>query len=382
MSAKINTLPTIGNTNGKIVADASRFGKADDDPAPQAQADAQPRKSPFQAKTAAQWSRDVMGQPIPKKLYGDFVIENEITCIFASTNVGKSIKAVQMAQAIASGESVEPFHTSGGGRKVLYIDFELSPRQWARRYALDDGVTFHTPFEFHPNFIRLQNDYAEPEAGQSMSEYYLEAITTAINEHGASVVIIDNITWITQKLEKSADAAPFMMGLTRMKRAKNLTLILLAHTPKRDQSRPIDINDLQGSAMIGNFIDAAFAIGRSQTDGSTRYLKQIKCRDGEIVCGAENVATCTLEKNGNFLGFTFRYYQEEREHLHQRSEAEANERDGKVLEMHKAGHSYREIAKQVGCSHTSAKRIVERSAASPLLIDNPAFEADDEDTPF
>lgn len=368
----ISQMPTI--------AKAEKFGVRN--MTPQTPTEPTPKPSPFQAKTAAQWIIEEQGKPIPKKLFGDFVIENEITCLFASTNVGKSILAVQIAQAIASGQSSEPFNTSGNGRKVLYFDFELSARQFARRYSLDNGVTFHTPFQFHSNFIRLQNDYAEPESGQSMSEYYLQAIADAIDEHGANVVVIDNMTWIAAKLEKSADAAPFMMGLTRMKRAKNLTLILLAHTPKRDQSRPIDINDLQGSAMIGNFIDAAFAIGRSQADGSTRYLKQIKCRDGEIVCGAENVATCTLEKNGNFLGFTFRYYDEERAHLHQRSEAETNERDDKVLEMHRAGHSYREIAKQVGCSHTSAKRIVERSAASPLLIDNPAFEADEDETPF
>ena len=378
MTAKINTLPTIGNTNGKIVADASRFGKADDDPAPQAQADAQPRKSPFQAKTASQWLQDEQNRPIPKKLFGDFVIENEITVCFASTNVGKSIFAVQIGQTIASGTGAEPFTTPGAGRKVLYFDFELSSRQFARRYSQDNGHTFCNPYTFDNNFIRLQNDYAQPDDGQTMSEYYLHSIEAEIDQHGAKVVIIDNLTWIAAKLEKAADAAPFMMGLTRLKTKKELTIIILAHTPKRDATRPLDIYDLQGSAMIANFVDAAFAIGRSQQDAATRYIKQVKARDAEIVCGGENVAVCTMGKEGSFLGFTFRYYEEERTHLKQRSEADDSERDDKIMEMHRAGKSYRAIAEEVGTNLAKVQRIVQRNKGDGLLIDNPELYGDEE----
>lgn len=377
------------DSNGKVKPDASNFGKTDADQASQAQEpktetqdDAQPRKSPFQAKTAAQWLADEQNRPIPKKLFGDFVIESEITCLFASTNVGKSICAVQIGQAIASGTGRDPFTVQGGGRKVLYFDFELSSRQFARRYSQDNGQTFCNPFNFDGNFIRLQNDYAQPEDGQTMTEYYLDSIKAEIDLHGAKVVIIDNLTWIAAKLEKAADAAPFMMGLTRLKREKDLTLILLAHTPKRDQTRPLDIYDLQGSAMIANFVDAAFAIGRSQQDAATRYIKQVKARDAEIVCGAENVAVCTMGKEGSFLGFTFRYYEEERTHLKQRSEADDSERDDKIMEMHRAGKSYRAIAEEVGTNLAKVQRIVQRNKGDGLLIDNPAFMGDDDEPLF
>lgn len=378
------------DSNGKVKPDASNFGKTDADQAPQAQelktetqADAQPHQSPFQAKTASQWLADEQNRPIPKKLFGDLVIEDEITCLFASTNIGKSIFAVQAAQAIASGTGADPFIVQGSGRKVLYFDFELSSRQFARRYSQDDGHTFCKPFQFHDNFIRLENGYADPAPGETMTEYYLQSIAAAVDEHGAKVAIIDNMTWIASKLEKAADAAPFMQGLIRLKRDKKLTIILLAHTPKRDQTRPLDIYDLQGSAMVSNFIDAAFCIGRSQQDGSIRYIKQVKARDGEIILGADNVAVCTLEKDGNFLGFTFRHYEEERAHLHQRTEKEGNEKEAKVLELRQQGKSYRAIAEEVGgITHQTVKRMIERGNKSDLLIDNPAFEADGDETPF
>lgn len=388
MTAKINVLAITGNTDGKIVADASRFGKHDDDPAPQAQADDQPaknddqpaptavKKSPFQAKTASQWLADEQNRPIPKKLFGDFVIENEITVCFASTNVGKSIFAVQIGQTIASGTGSDPFTTQGQGLKVLYFDFELSSRQFARRYSQDNGHTFCNPFNFDGNFIRLQNDYAQPDDGQTMSEYYLHSIETEIDQHGAKVVIIDNLTWIAAKLEKAADAAPFMMGLTRLKTKKELTIIILAHTPKRDATRPLDIYDLQGSAMIANFVDAAFAIGRSQQDASTRYIKQVKARDAEIVCGAENVAVCTMGKEGSFLGFTFRCYDEERSHLKQRSEADDSERDDEIMKLHREGKTMREIAKEVGAGKSTVQRIIDKASDKPVNSD------DDDESPF
>jgi hypothetical protein len=45
--------------------------------------------------------------------------------------------------------------------------------------------------------------------------------------------------------------------------------------------RPLSANDLQGSKMLINFCDSAFAIGKSSNDKDLRYLKQIKQRSKE-----------------------------------------------------------------------------------------------------
>ena len=42
----------------------------------------------------------------------------------------------------------------------------------------------------------------------------------------------------------------------------NLTILLVAHTPKIDASRPLTVNSLHGSKMISNFVDNIFAIGK------------------------------------------------------------------------------------------------------------------------
>lgn len=338
-----------------VVADAA--AKVKQAPAPALE------KRGFISKTANDWMREAKEKPVPRRYYGDLVIENEITVCFASTNVGKSIKGVQIAQAIASGTGEDPFPVCAAPQPVLYFDFELSSRQFTKRYSENNGTRFYNLFEFSENFIRLENDYPDPVPGQTMPEYYIQCITNEVMRYGAKFIVIDNVTWLNSDLEKSKDAAPFMKMLIRLKREKDLTVLLLAHTPKRDTSRPIEIYDLQGSAMVSNFIDAAFAIGRSKKDPATRYIKQVKCRDGEIVFDCENVAVCSIEKEGNFVGYRFQHFEPESEHLKGQSDEERDEIAEKVLAL-KDIKSYRQIAGELGLSLGRVQRIIGKGKPS------------------
>ena len=64
--------------------------------------------------------------------------------------------------------------------------------------------------------------------------------------------------------------------LKKIKNKYGLSLLILAHTPKRDATKGITKNDLSGSKMLMNFCDSAFAIGESFQKNGLRYLKQIK----------------------------------------------------------------------------------------------------------
>ena len=96
-----------------------------------------------------------------------------------------------------------------------------------------------------------------------------------------------------------------MKKLTNLKRDNGFTLIVLAHTPKRLKWQPIELMDLAGSALIGNFIDACFTINYSTFEGdkNSRYIKQLKCRFSEMVYHSENVETVKLARvKENFTG--------------------------------------------------------------------------------
>ena len=55
----------------------------------------------FNIKSANQYMLEAAKRPNPKSLYKTFWHEGETCCLFADTNLGKSILAVQIASEIA-----------------------------------------------------------------------------------------------------------------------------------------------------------------------------------------------------------------------------------------------------------------------------------------
>ena len=118
-----------------------------------------------------------------------------------------------------------------------------------------------------------------------------------------------------------------MIQLNNLKKKYGLSLLVLAHTPKRSLDCPITSNDLAGSKRLYNFFDSVFAIGKSAQDGSLRYVKQLKVRYGTYSYDGDNVIIYEIEKVDCFLQFVHRGYSTEKEHLKQLGDDESTRRD-------------------------------------------------------
>lgn len=57
-------------------------------------------------KTANQWREEAAMRPDPNKLWMSLWYEGEVCCLFADSNLGKSIYAVQIANKIAETQPV------------------------------------------------------------------------------------------------------------------------------------------------------------------------------------------------------------------------------------------------------------------------------------
>ncbi|MBT3748037.1 MAG: AAA family ATPase, partial [Bacteroidetes bacterium] len=66
-------------------------------------AEAGESKGLFTVKTADRWIEQAKTRPIPKMLFGEFWFEGELCILFADSNVGKSILAVQIGDSISKG---------------------------------------------------------------------------------------------------------------------------------------------------------------------------------------------------------------------------------------------------------------------------------------
>lgn len=292
--------------------------------------------SVFNARPANDWLQEAANRPDPRSLWKKIWYEGEVACLFADTNVGKSILAVQIANEIAQTD------------RVLYFDFEMSDKQFQMRYTdPDDG----TLFPFNENLIRVE--YRQ----DMMALNDIEAVTQSIADTAlrakAKVIIIDNISWICNRSEDGDAAGHLMQKLVELKRMNNLTILVLAHTPKRNISAPINQNSLAGSKKLANFFDSIIAIGYDKNNKPAgRYIKQIKTRTGELLYGETNVIVCKLQKVGSYLSFAEVGYNWERAMLEEpdADDIARGESREKVLSMLGEGKTIRVISKELRMS--------------------------------
>lgn len=331
----------------------------------------------FRLQTTAERMAESRSKPTPRKLFGDFWYEGEVCILFADTNVGKSILAVQIANAISKG--IDPdrdglLKNNVPAQKVVYFDFELSAKQFELRFSEIDPVTGEAsnPYEFSTNLISADINPETADLGEfkHFEDFLNNALENAVATSGAKVLIIDNITYLRDETENARNALPMMKFLKGLKSKYDLSLLVLAHTPKRDAGKPIGRNDLQGSKMIINFCDSAFAIGESAKNVGTRYLKQIKARNSEHIYSEENVLLATVRKDVNFLSFHFdgeTAY--ERDHLKVITDGQREVLKAKAAEMSASGMSNKRIAKELGVSAMTIGRYLRGNVTAGDLPD-------------
>jgi predicted transcriptional regulator len=300
--------------------------------------------------------------PEPRELFGEFWSEGELAILFADTGAGKSALAVQIAESIARGKAIEPFGMTAKPRRVLYLDCELARKQFEMRYSAEpkegeERRRRHYRFSEKCYRAEIKRNRELPEGFKTLEQYVRAALEPAVRAVGAKVLIVDNLTYLRGPSDSARESLPLMRELIRLKEELDLSILVIAHTPKRAVSRRITINDLQGSKTLSNLADSIFAIGQSGIDAGIRYLKQLKTRSGDMVYDERHVPAFELKKrDGNFLGFVFRKFSEEAQHLKKATDAVRRERAGVVAEMSKEGMSQRAIAAELGISAASVNR--------------------------
>ncbi|MFN8308808.1 MAG: AAA family ATPase [Chitinophagales bacterium] len=318
----------------------------------------------FAVKTVNNWMEEAKEKPIPLPLFGTLWHEGELAIMFADTNVGKSILAVQIANLICNHGSLGVLHCKAAIQKVVYCDFEQSSQQFFLRYS--NEVSF---YHFSPLFLRVEINTAFQDLG-AFEEHFESAVEKVIKETGSKVLIIDNISFLRiLGTETGKEAIMLMQLLTRLKKAYGLSILILAHTPKRDQSRPLTVNDLGGSKQLANFADSIFAIGESTQDKSIRYIKQMKARVCEKEYEEENVIVCTLEKNEAFVQFCYQGCDKERKHLRVYSDEDQSKLEQEILKdiQGNPSLSHRELARRHNTNHKKVGRIIERAQRDGTL---------------
>ncbi len=309
----------------------------------------------FHIYKANEWMAMEQEVDTPQMLFGRFWLQGELCILFADTNMGKSILAVQLGESIAAGKPIPGFELHAEATQVLYIDFELAGKQFEQRYTDERGT-----YKFSDNFMRGEYNqlYKHYGIATKFNDEVIEALTRGIKTTGATVLIIDNITCMRKGTERTNEAMPLMKQLKYLKTRHGLSILVLAHTPKRNAALPLSRNDLQGSKMLINFADSAFAIGESNKWPGYRYLKQIKQRSTQETYGAENVVQCKLVRKDSFLLFNFEGTCHELDHLLTPGQQQRDHQAAQVAQLYQQGHSQRQIAARLKLGLATVNKMV------------------------
>lgn len=291
-----------------------------------------------------------------EKIFGKFWFMGDICVLFSDSNIGKSTLANDIVFGILQkgwdffGENSESC-TVKEPLNVIYYDFETSDKQYMVKYRNMPDV----------NFSRITMDYFDANFSFD-AEDVAGNIKTMIRDDSHNIIVVDNLSAIEGMAAGGFKRIrEFVYKLKRIITLNgNTSILLLGHTVKRNQTKPITQNDLLGSKAIINFCDSAFALGASVKGEDVRYIKHIKARQAMKY---EEVAEIYLESTP-YPHFVFGEWTDEEEHLKKNAKKSKIDKElgGEIMLLSNHGKSIREIANITGTSKSTVHRYITKHA--------------------
>jgi AAA domain/IclR helix-turn-helix domain len=314
----------------------------------------------FHITTPAKRNSNAAQMLEPVYLSDEFWIDGEIALLFGET--GKSTLSVQIAESIACGRPFTTEKMTASPQKVLYIDTDFSEAQFERRYfdPIPDGTdTVPKPYEFSENFIRVELHQTPVVRGIKSAAQIGSELEALVLKTGAKVLIIDNISAFRASSGSSTGDLLLIRELIGLKRRLGLSILAVHNHEVRPHNRGLSVRDLGPAAILANFVDSVFAMGKSGDQGPYRYIKHLRSRSIEVTYNADNTVTFVRTYiDGNFPGFEFEQFdhesrqQEYGDGIHRKNLVEA-------FECRDEGMTIREIADHMELSKSKVHRLLQ-----------------------
>lgn len=270
------------------------------------------------------------GRVLPALLFDEFWREGELALLFGASGTGKSFLAVQVADALARGTPMNGFIMPRGGRKVLYVDLNLSKPQFRARYVR---------YKFAE---RLYRD--RPGADEDLFEW----IKRSVEKKGIRVVIVDDLSAVKRTHDGIRETLALMRKLRRLCAELGTSVLVIS-----DSLEPSDgwesEKDLGRSRVLCTVADSVFSIGRKRWPEGGRRIIQRRSRCATPFWNSQNAPVGTIEwLPSGLLGFEF----DERFSAQMDEEKWRRIRD--IHSRREAGMTWRAIAAELGISRSWA----------------------------
>lgn len=330
---------------------------------------------------------EAIGMPDMKQLAGTLLEQQGVTLMFAQPGVGKSIFAVQIADAVSRGRMVFDegvLVNEAAPMRTGFFDFELLDKEFYKRYSNKEDAL--NTFTFADTFFRvdINPNFTDFTEGDDIEKHILSEIENAVLTFKLEFLVIDNISaLISQSASDPNVALRVMASLKRLRIKYGLTLLVLAHTTKQyNKTKTIEMEDMGGAAALQNFAPTIFAIGRNANDDGELYIKQVKGRNG-CMFGKDNVIRCEIHKRqGNFLCFDYRGQARESDMLADFLAVDSQDHliQAAIDHQNRTGDGLRSTAKAIGWAQSYVtlgarmKEARQKSAGTTYELQKPTLE--------
>lgn len=174
---------------------------------------------------------------LPKPMLGELITSITRMFIVGATGLGKTMLALAMAVAIASGRSLLHWEVKNTGA-VLYIDGEMAPivtrqrimeEQSRASYAADDGNLMVYSRMWEDELLKLHPEQRRMPPLNTAPGYkwFCETLDTLGN---VDVVFLDNIMSLLEGIQRDEEAFKALMPIVEELSRRGIALVCLDHT--------------------------------------------------------------------------------------------------------------------------------------------------------
>ena len=259
--------------------------------------------------------------------------------MFGASGAGKSLLAMQAAEAIARGCDVAGFRLDAEPGRVLYVDLAMSDAQFGERYLMKGASGAYKPYRFSERLFRDR----PPNVDALIP--WLRAIVKA---NAIRYVVIDDLSSVMRTCDGTRETMKLMRLLKELRDELGLSILVLMEAADPGRRKWVSEADLGRQAALCRIADSVFAIGRHWQQPEYRYLVQTRSRNRVPRWTAFNTFFGKIDmKLWPTPGFRFENEMDE----------STREIVKEVKRLRYAGATFRAIAKQMGISKSRAARL-------------------------
>lgn len=266
-----------------------------------------------------------------------------LAMVYASAGVGKTFFCLNVAYAVASGGDFLKFASPKPAR-VLYIDGEMSYDALQPRIAMI--AKMQGEIEDPSNFMLITYDMF-PEGIMPKLSTQVGQLTynEIISEHQVDLVIVDNISCMTDLVENNAEEWNIMQDWEIYLRSLGVAILLVHHTSK-------DKKNQRGTVKREDILDSVILLEGMKTE-QKNIGSQFKI---------------TFTKNRNFFGEDAEPFEaslDDKGNWVMKSDAQSISE--KVIEFSNLGMSQIEIAIELGVNKSKVCRYYNKAKQDGLI---------------